>query len=46
VFDLGSDDPVYANVAFRLAKAVANGEYDRGILYAERASAFRWRPTR
>lgn len=32
VFDLGSDDPVYANVAFRLAKAVANGEYDRGIL--------------
>ena len=31
-FDLGSDDPIYANVAFDLAKAVAAGEYDRGVL--------------
>lgn len=32
VADLGSDDPIYANVAFDVAKAVAAGEYDRGIL--------------
>ncbi len=32
VFDLGSDDPIYANVAIECAKAVANKEYDRGIL--------------
>ncbi len=32
VTDLGSDDPVYAHVAFRAAKAVAAGEFDRGIL--------------
>ena len=32
VFDLGSDDPIYANTAFDLAKAVAAGEYDRGVL--------------
>ena len=31
-FDLGSDDPIYANVTFDLAKAVAAGEYDRGVL--------------
>ena len=30
--DLGSDDPIYANVAIDCAKAVASGEYDRGIL--------------
>jgi ribose 5-phosphate isomerase B len=30
--DYGSDDPVYANVAFRVAEAVARGEHDRGIL--------------
>lgn len=30
--DLGSDDPIYANVAFDVATAVAGGEYDRGIL--------------
>ena len=30
--DLGSDDPIYANVAFKVAEAVASGEYDRGIL--------------
>ncbi len=32
VFDLGSDDTIYANVAIECAKAVANKEYDRGIL--------------
>lgn len=32
VFDLGSDDPIYANVAFQCAEAVVNKEYDRGIL--------------
>ncbi|KTF04212.1 MULTISPECIES: RpiB/LacA/LacB family sugar-phosphate isomerase [Trueperella] len=32
VADLGSDDPIYANVAFDVATAVAGGEYDRGIL--------------
>jgi ribose 5-phosphate isomerase B len=31
VFDFGSDDPVYANVAIKCAEAVASGEYDRGI---------------
>jgi len=30
--DYGSDDPVYANVALRVAKAVADGRHDRGIL--------------
>ena len=30
--DYGSDDPIYANVAFRLAEAVASGKHDRGIL--------------
>ncbi len=30
--DLGAEDPIYANTAFRVAKAVAAGEYDRGIL--------------
>ena len=32
VFDLGSDDPIYANVAIKCAEAVATGEYDRGVL--------------
>ena len=32
VFDLGSDDPIYANVAIKCAEAVAAGEYDRGVL--------------
>lgn len=32
VFDLGSDDVIYANVAIKCAKAVAAKEYDRGIL--------------
>lgn len=30
--DLGSDDPIYANVAIRVATEVAGGKYDRGIL--------------
>lgn len=32
VTDMGSDDTIYANVAVKVAKAVANKEYDRGIL--------------
>ena len=32
VYDLGSDDSIYANVAFEVAKRVVNKEYDRGIL--------------
>ena len=32
VTDLGSEDPIYANVAVDVAKAVAAGKYDRGIL--------------
>ncbi len=31
--DFGSDDPIYANVAFSVGKAVAAGEYWRGILF-------------
>jgi len=30
--DYGSDDPVYANVAIKVAEAVASGKHDRGIL--------------
>ncbi len=30
--DFGSDDPIYPNVAIDVAKAVAAGEYPRGIL--------------
>ncbi|WP_319476346.1 RpiB/LacA/LacB family sugar-phosphate isomerase [Marispirochaeta aestuarii] len=30
--DMGSEDPIYANVAFKVGEAVARGEYDRGIL--------------
>ena len=30
--DFGSEDPIYANTAIRLAEAVAAGESDRGIL--------------
>lgn len=30
--DLGSEDPIYANIAVKVASAVAAGEYDRGIL--------------
>lgn len=32
VTDYGSDDPIYANVAIKCAKAVAAGEFDRGIV--------------
>jgi len=32
VEDYGADDPVYANVAIRVAEAVASGEHNRGIL--------------
>ncbi|MBQ4563367.1 MAG: RpiB/LacA/LacB family sugar-phosphate isomerase [Lachnospiraceae bacterium] len=32
VFDYGSDDPIYANTAIEVAKAVAAGKFDRGIL--------------
>lgn len=30
--DYGSDDPIYANVAFKVAEAVVSGKHDRGIL--------------
>jgi len=30
--DYGSDDPIYANVAIRVAEAIASGKHDRGIL--------------
>ncbi len=30
--DLGSNDPIYANVAIQVAEAVAAGRHDRGIL--------------
>jgi ribose 5-phosphate isomerase B len=30
--DYGSDDTVYANVAIKIAEAVARGDHDRGIL--------------
>ncbi len=33
VEDYGSDDPVYANTAIRLAEAVASGKHRRGILF-------------
>ena len=32
VTDFGSDDPIYANVAVTVAKAVADKQFDRGIL--------------
>ena len=32
VLDLGSEDPIYANVAIKVAEGVASKEYDRGIL--------------
>ena len=31
-YDLGSDDPIYANVAFAVAQDVVDGKYDRGFL--------------
>lgn len=32
VTDMGSDDPLYANIAHEVAQAVASGNFDRGIL--------------
>lgn len=32
VEDFGSDDPIYANTAIRVAESVAAGESDRGVL--------------
>lgn len=32
VTDFGSDDPIYANTAIKVAKAVAAGEFDRGVI--------------
>lgn len=32
VKDFGSDDPIYARVAFSVGEAVASGSFDRGIL--------------
>lgn len=32
VADFGSEDPIYAHTAIKVAEAVAAGEYDRGIL--------------
>lgn len=32
VVDFGSEDPIYANTAIKVAKSVASKEYDRGIL--------------
>jgi ribose 5-phosphate isomerase B len=32
VVDMGSDDPVYANTAIELARDVATGKADRGVL--------------
>lgn len=32
ITDFGGEDPVYANVAIKVAEAVASKEYDRGIL--------------
>lgn len=32
VVDFGSEDPIYANTAIKVAESVASKEYDRGIL--------------
>jgi ribose 5-phosphate isomerase B len=32
VVDLGSNDPIYANVVIEVAEAVAAGRYDRGVV--------------
>ena len=32
VSDLGSEDPIYANVAFKVSEVVGAGEFDRGVL--------------
>ena len=33
VVDYGSDDPIYANVAFKVAEDVVAGKADRGMLF-------------
>lgn len=33
VTDFGSDDPIYANVAYSVGEAIVDGKYDRGILF-------------
>lgn len=33
VTDFGSDDPIYAHVAIKVAEQVAAGSFDRGILF-------------
>ncbi len=33
VVDYGSEDPIYANTAIRVAEAVAAGRHERGILF-------------
>lgn len=33
VTDFGSDDPIYARVAFAVGEAVVAGRYDRGVLF-------------
>ncbi|MDO5549191.1 MAG: RpiB/LacA/LacB family sugar-phosphate isomerase [Eubacteriales bacterium] len=30
--DMGSEDPIYAHTAIKVAEAVANGSYDQGLL--------------
>ena len=32
VFDMGSNDPIYAHTAFSVAEMVASGQVDRGVL--------------
>lgn len=32
ITDFGSEDPIYAHVAFKVGEEVASGAYDRGIL--------------
>lgn len=32
IMDFGSDDPIYANTAIKVAESVSSGENDRGIL--------------
>lgn len=32
ITDFGSEDPIYAHTAIKVAEEVASGEYDRGIL--------------
>ena len=32
ITDFGSEDPIYAHVAFKVAEAVASKQFDRGIL--------------